>query len=371
MFGRLIKGIPEKQRILFFLVSTSFIGVCLILISVYNASNELEIIYEIENTHRFAEMLTSSEQADEAHYQHLLSLDHSEYQFYIIQQGEVMLKDSSRSDHGWDMQLASLYESRVNEKGGYMEIGQQVITWAMLPLARDDQQLLVLHRFASSGNANLSQVYIKRMLVPAIFYVWLMVWMGYIVRYLTGKLSEQKQAMEHMALHDTLTGLPNRNLLNDRLNNMLEVSKRKKSHFSIVMMDLDGFKVVNDTHGHAIGDLLLKEIAQRIKSCLRANDTVCRLGGDEFIFLLDDKQRNTSLEICKRIFSEIAKPVVINDLMINVGSSMGLVYIDHDERPEDLIHKSDEAMYKAKANGGGIHIYRNIVDSEHVERVAC
>ena len=128
MFGRLIKGIPEKQRILFFLVSTSFIGVCLILISVYNASNELEIIYEIENTHRFAEVLTSSEQADEAHYQHLLSLDHSEYQFYIIQQGEVMLKDSSPSDHGWDMQLATLYKSRVNEKGGYMAVSYTHLT---------------------------------------------------------------------------------------------------------------------------------------------------------------------------------------------------------------------------------------------------
>jgi len=84
MLDRLIKCIPEKQRILFFLVSTSFIGICLILISVYTASNELEIIYEIENTHRFTEALISSGQTDEANYQHLLSLGHSEYMFYII-----------------------------------------------------------------------------------------------------------------------------------------------------------------------------------------------------------------------------------------------------------------------------------------------
>jgi len=178
------------------------------------------------------------------------------------------------------------------------------------------------------------------------------------LRFLTHKLSEQKTAMEHMALHDTLTGLPNRNMLDDQLNKMLRVARRDKSSFTIVMMDLDGFKNVNDTHGHAAGDALLKEVASRLTACLRPYDTVCRLGGDEFILLLCDMQNDSSLDICKRVSAEISKPITIRGAQVVIGSSMGVVkYSDHRDSPQELIHKADQAMYEVKARGGGMHIY--------------
>ena len=373
MFIQLIKRIPEKYRILYFLVITSLIGVSLILIAVYNASNELEIIHQVENMHRFATAQLNREHSDTTLQQPLLSLPPADYQVMIIRGEEIVADNFSNTDDSWNIELSALNESRVTEQGGYLEFDGQTLTWTLLPITNDGTQLLLLHRFSSSGASSLIQVYVKRMLVPAIFYVWLMVWMGFIVRYLTDKLSQQKQAMEHMALHDTLTGLPNRNLLDDRLNTMLEMAKRKQNRFTIVMIDLDGFKKINDTYGHAVGDELLKEVASRLNDSLRPHDTVCRVGGDEFILLLDDMQKGSSLDICKRVSTEISKPIFIQGAELNIGSSMGVVTCSEgNERPEALIHKADQAMYLVKSKGGGVFMYDEISASEHAElRQTC
>lgn len=358
MFKRLIRKIPEKYRILVFLVATSCVGVSLILVAVYNASSELEIIYQIDNMNRFARAQLSEGYSRTGNYNDLLALADPSYQVLVIRNDEILADSQGNTGSGWRFQSAELRESRVNEKGGYMASAERVLTWTLIPLGNNGEQLIMLHHFSPAGVAGVLPVYTKRLLVPAIFYLWLMVWMGYIVRFLTHKLSEQKKAMEHMALHDTLTGLPNRNILDDRLNKMLQVAKRDNSSFTIVMMDLDDFKTVNDTYGHAAGDALLMEVAARLKACLRPNDSVCRLGGDEFILLLDDMQNDASLDICKRVSTEISKPVTVRGTQIIIGSSMGVVkYSDHRDSPEDLIHKADQAMYVVKARGGGMHTY--------------
>lgn len=358
MFKRLVDKIPERYRMLVFLVATSCIGVSLILVAVYNASNELEIIHEIDNMNRFARAQLSEGYSRTKNYNDLLPLSDPSYQILVIRNDEILSDSHGNTGSGWRYMSSELSESRVNENGGYIESDERVLTWSLIPLETDGVQLIIVHHFSSTGVGGVLQVYFKRLLVPAIFYVWLMVWMGFIVRFLTHKLSEQKKAMEHMALYDTLTGLPNRNMLDARLNKMLGVARRNSSSFTIVMMDLDGFKNVNDTYGHAVGDALLKEVASRLKACLRPNDTVCRLGGDEFILLLDDMQNDSSLNICERISAEISETITIQGAQIVIGSSMGVVkYSDHRDIPEDLIHKADQAMYVVKARGGGIHMY--------------
>ena len=358
MFKRLINKIPEKYRVLVFLVTTSCIGVSLILVAVSNASNELEIIHEIDNMNRFARAQLSEGYSRTGNYNDLLPLSDPSYQTLVIRNNEILADSHSNTGSGWRFQSSELSESRVNENGGYMESDERVLTWTLIPLGADDIQLIILHHFSSTGVGGVLQVYIKRLLVPAIFYVWLIVLMGFIVHCLTHKLSEQKKAMEHMALHDTLTGLPNRSFLDYRLNEMLGVARRDKSSFTTVMMDLDGFKNVNDTYGHAAGDASLKEVASRLKACLRPNDTVCRLGGDEFVLLLSDTQNDSSLDICKRISIEISKPISIRGTQIIIGSSIGIVkHSDHRDSPEELVHKADQAMYEVKARGGGMHMY--------------
>jgi len=358
MAGRLIKKIPEKYRFLSFLVITSLIGVSLILIAVYNASKELEMIHEIESLHRFASAQLNSEHSDATNYGHLQALAAPDYQVLIVDGEKILANSEKATGAGWNIELAELNESRQNEYGGYIEFDGQMLTWAQIPLGTNNEQLVILHRFSSSGIATLKQVYLKRLLVPALFYIWLMVWMAFIVHFLTDKLLRQKQEMEQMALHDDLTGLPNRVLLSDRLEKMIAKAKRSKGHFALAMIDLDGFKHVNDTHGHAIGDGVLKEITHRLSACLRPQDTVARVGGDEFILLLDDIKRVSCVEICERVALEISKPILIGNIEVEVGSSIGIAHFPaHAEDADTLNSMADQVMYEVKSQGGGIGLY--------------
>ncbi len=170
-------------------------------------------------------------------------------------------------------------------------------------------------------------------------------------------ISERKQTEEQLikgALHDSLTGLPNKGLFRDRVRRMFVRSRRREGHaFAVVFMDLDHFKFVNDTHGHETGDQVLIAAARRIESFLRPGDTVARFGGDEFAIVLDDiDAASGALNAVNRILEELAKPVRVNGLDIRISASAGIsANLPHYENPDDLIRDADMAMYRAKAQG--------------------
>ncbi len=152
--------------------------------------------------------------------------------------------------------------------------------------------------------------------------------------------------------HDLLTGLLNRMLLNDRLIHSIESVKRKSKILAVIFLDLDGFKLVNDNFGHPIGDLLLKEVAIRLKKSVRAEDSVARLGGDEFVLLQEAADRNEIMACLERIMHAVNAPYFIDGTEVSVSPSMGVsVYPEDDTDPEILIKKADMAMYHAKQNG--------------------
>jgi diguanylate cyclase (GGDEF)-like protein len=173
------------------------------------------------------------------------------------------------------------------------------------------------------------------------------------------ELEERKRAEEKLvytALHDPLTNLPNRVLLMDRLHHAMERAKRHKDNrFAILFLDLDRFKVVNDSLGHNIGDLLLIESTCRLSACLRGEDTVARLGGDEFVILLEDIQDPTdATRVADRIQHDVALPYVLEGHNVFVSVSMGIVLNEaRYERPEDILRDADIAMYRAKGQGRG------------------
>ncbi len=169
---------------------------------------------------------------------------------------------------------------------------------------------------------------------------------------LTGlKASEERIAF--LAYHDPLTGLPNRVLLRDRLEHALTQARRNQKELGIVLIDLDGFKDINDLMGHHAGDRLLVEMAARMTSTVRASDTVCRLGGDEFLLVLPDLADVAELSrLVERIFSEIREPVEIGGKSISVTASGGITLYPIDSSDiDDLMRHADIAMYNAK-NGG-------------------
>ncbi|OWW21699.1 hypothetical protein AYR66_21615 [Noviherbaspirillum denitrificans] len=164
---------------------------------------------------------------------------------------------------------------------------------------------------------------------------------------------EAQEQLEHQATHDPLTGLPNRNLLTDRLMQAISYAQRYQRMIAVAFLDLDKFKHVNDTLGHDAGDQLLKIVAERLSDCVRDSDTVARLGGDEFVLVLyDQANEDITYHATQRVLSSIAEPMVIAGREITVTCSIGFaVYPQDGADAETLIRNADTAMYRAKELG--------------------
>jgi diguanylate cyclase len=156
--------------------------------------------------------------------------------------------------------------------------------------------------------------------------------------------------VRHFAYHDELTGLPNRALLLDRLNQALVRATRQQKHLALLLLDLDGFKGINDRLGHAAGDRLLQRVAERLLSSVRGGDTVCRYGGDEFVLLLPEvEDQKHAFKVAQKISARLAKPYRVDDHSIAVTASIGVaVYPVDAVSQDDLIKQADAAMYRAK-----------------------
>lgn len=171
---------------------------------------------------------------------------------------------------------------------------------------------------------------------------------------LLNEITNRKQKhLFGLAHFDQLTGLPNRTLLLDRLNQAILVSNRASRAVSLLFIDLDGFKPVNDNYGHAIGDRLLKEVASRITSCLRECDTAARMGGDEFVVILPEADLDKAVLIAKRILKAVKIPYEFGKKTIStITASIGIAeYPEHADNLDALITAADKAMYVAKHSG--------------------
>ena len=172
----------------------------------------------------------------------------------------------------------------------------------------------------------------------------------------TRKLAEEQ--LQHDALHDPLTGLPNRILFLDRLGLAMARAQRYAEYrFGILFVDLDRFKLINDSMGHLSGDELLMEVSNRLVRCLRSSDTVARLGGDEFAVLLDNIPNvETAVRFAERIQEQIAEPCRLSGREVYSSGSIGVAFwAPHYERPDEMIRDADTAMYEAKRQGRGCH----------------
>ena len=169
------------------------------------------------------------------------------------------------------------------------------------------------------------------------------------------------EGAEHMALHDALTGLPNRVLLLDRLSQTLARVKRHQDFAAVVFIDLDGFKPINDTYGHECGDEVLKVTANRLLGVLRSDDTAARIGGDEFVMVLGELKNGLHAGLTgTRAIKTITQPIPWNGKTVNVSASLGICVAPTDGMdPETLLKKADEAMYVAKKSGKNGYSFYN------------
>jgi two-component system cell cycle response regulator len=175
------------------------------------------------------------------------------------------------------------------------------------------------------------------------------------VRLLYKELENSNKVLEQKALHDSATGLPNRDLFNDRLAHAIAMAKRHAWTLAVMFLDLDRFKYINDTHGHAVGDKVLQEVAKRLSGHARDEDTVCRNGGDEFLYLLINPQGSENIRrIADTLLQTISQPIDAGDLKPIIKASIGIaVYPDDGTTGEQLIRNADTAMYRAKESVSG------------------
>ncbi|MEO5368643.1 MAG: diguanylate cyclase [Magnetococcus sp. DMHC-1] len=174
----------------------------------------------------------------------------------------------------------------------------------------------------------------------------------YISRDVTAR-REGEERLKHMAFHDPLTGLPNRQLFLDRLEQAIIQGRRHRQWVAVLYFDLDRFKAINDTLGHAIGDLLLQQVARRLVSCVRESDTVARLGGDEFTAILTNVTRSADiLQISQNMLNSLSQKFILEEHELTVTTSIGISFFPMDgEEPSELVKKADAALYKAKHAG--------------------
>ncbi len=172
------------------------------------------------------------------------------------------------------------------------------------------------------------------------------------------KLSEQTSRLEFQAYHDALTRLPNRILLEDRVDQLIRIAERHKTPFSLLLMDLDKFKEVNDTLGHHAGDQLLCMLTNRIKRSMRHMDTFARLSGDEFAIVLNENDEKQSLQVVEKIIDLLKRPFTVDENSLHIDTSIGIaLYPDHAENYSDLLKCADIAMYDAKHQDKSYAVY--------------
>ena len=320
--------------------------------------------------HGFAQSSLAHASTSNAFIQGLEQLSSDHYQLLILERGQLhSISDSSMSD-AFPLDQAWLEESRINKKGGHFESGGDTYTWAMLPLADSTRSIVLVHSYKETSLGILTEIYSKRLLIPGLFYIWLMVWVALIIRFLVSKLNAQNKKLEHMALHDSLTGLANRNLLEDRLEVLIEDCRRQGRTFALVNMDLNRFKEVNDTYGHEQGDELLRQFADRARNTLRAADTFARMGGDEFIMLLHDMDTAPCISICERLKELASKPYKLTQAEVTIDVSIGIaIFPKHGHESSTLMRNADQAMYASKSAGGGISMYSQSSVSEEEKSV--
>jgi len=161
-----------------------------------------------------------------------------------------------------------------------------------------------------------------------------------------------EEEVRYLAYHDSLTGLANRMLFNQEIAHAISAAERHEDIVGIVYLDLDDFKPVNDTHGHAVGDAVLCRVAERLISCIRLTDTAARLGGDEFVVLLPRLRSTADLpDVAEKIGRAIAQPIYVGSAQVTVTCSMGMALHHHGETIDAMLKRADEEMYRSRQTG--------------------
>lgn len=259
--------------------------------------------------------------------------------------------------------------AQAQPSGNILSEGRHYV-WSSATMPQSSDRLIYISRAEETVRGGLSRL-ASRLFVTGIIVVWVAVWVALIMATMVSRrLNAQTAALRHQAMHDSLTDLPNRALLQERLAEAIQVADGKGRSVSLVMMDLDRFKEINDTLGHHAGDLLLKALGERLANALWGSDTVARLGGDEFALLLPLADSSHTLQVINKVLNVIAEPFMFDGMSLDVEGSFGVaVYPDDSQNAGELISHAEVAMYQAKQQNERYVRYDPSQDPNSVQRL--
>ena len=291
---------------------------------------------------------------------------HTESWYLLNQEGYWLSSNNSREEWGFMYNDRKQFTLKVREPQLWNSIvsrdfSQQILddylitTIYLSPYGGDSHRSWILMTKTPTGTRNVHIIYfINKLLVIGGLITLILLILSIILARVIVKKNILREALEHAALYDTLTSLPNRKLLLERLERLREQCIRYKRGFGILFIDLDGFKAVNDNYGHDAGDKLLQEVASRMNKVVRKSDTVSRIGGDEFVIILDGVENEEfSSIIANKIIKELSIPIDIGPQSVKIGASIGasIFSVGSDEEIDSIMKRADEAMYMAKESG--------------------
>ena len=246
-------------------------------------------------------------------------------------------------------------------------VGPPIVSAAVATVVLTNFAMVILAQSASGPNGELFDSMWPIALTSTVSVVLVMSFLFRSIADLVAELETREAQAQHQALHDQLTGLANRALLEDRLGQALHRYRRANEHVALLMLDLDRFKQVNDTLGHNAGDELVRQVGSRLQALLRETDTVARIGGDEFAIVQARPKGEADVRrLCERIIETIREPFVIGDREARVGVSIGAVFASqHITCATELLRKADITMYRAKAAGRDCYrIFTEAMDAD-------
>jgi len=287
----------------------------------------------------------------------------------LIQKDGELLYRSGEAEFAYDVLLERLKEVSADHHS-LIELSDKQYYWAVSPLP-DVQYELVMLEPASTADSDIASTLKLRLVTSGFVILWVAVWIGLILSSkISRELDKKNLQLQHLALHDTLTGLPNRTLLNDRIERILFDAKRHQQSFALFLIDLDRFKEINDTLGHHFGDKLLKVVSVRLKESVRLNDSIARLGGDEFAVLLPHTDYKGAELCANRILYAMSKPFVIDNITTESKASIGIsIFPEHAQEADELMKYADIAMYQAKQSQSGFALYDPEQNKHSVRRL--
>jgi len=252
----------------------------------------------------------------------------------------------------------------------YFTYDGRLYVWSSAPVPGSPYTLFHIERSSIDTQGLLGRL-AGRLVVAGLILAWIAIWVALIISTaVSRRLMAQTDALRHQSTHDGLTGLPNRTLLQQHLAAAMRTAAVSGKSVTLIMMDLNRFKEINNTLGHTFGDALLCAIGQRLQKTLWGRDTVARLGGDEFALLLPVADATHSTRVTDKVLAMLAEPFVINGVTLEIDASLGIaVYPDDSKDAVELISHADVAMYQAKHTGTPFTRYDPSKDPHSLERL--